>query len=225
MNYEDIMKEYRKDFEIICEKLKKEFDKLDNKIKRLYYKTKKPVPIKTRVMKIRGTTYNIAINDLNISKDLGKVYFILHPFIITNDLSSEKRVSIVFTENNIGETMILIVEPHLLKRYRERYLNLESDEITYEELVSEFLKKNQSYLNIEYFPVYDKKDPEKIIVTRTMSKVKDGVVFGRVESKNIIRLITFISNEQVRESDQGDYVEGGYYDKLLERYKNLTESM
>lgn len=224
MSCADIIKEHKKDEEIIEDKLTEILGDIKYKIKKIYDRTKKPVPIIDRKLKIRGTCYNIAINDIGSpGEGVKKSSIIHHPYIITNDIWSGNKVAMFFIESchkYETKTLVMLLEPHLLSRYRERYLKLEPGEIAYEELVSTFLKRNRSYFNLEYFPIFDKKDPNKLIDVRTMSKMKDGVVFGRIEPTGIVRFITFIINSQVRKSDQEKYLEDGYYDRMVKLFQD-----
>lgn len=225
MSCADMIKEHKKDEEIIDEKLMEILNNNKYKIKKIYDRTKKPVPIIDRKLKIRGTNYNIAVNDISSPKEeIKKSLIQYHPFIITNDIWSGNKVAMFFIESCAryeSKTLVMLLEPHLIKRYRERYLeSVQPEKVTFEDLVSTFLKRNRIYFNLEYFPVFDKKDPKKLIDIRTISRMKDGVVFGRVEPTGIVRFITFINNSQVRKSDQGKYVENGYYDKMVKLFQD-----
>lgn len=225
MSCADMIKEHKKDEEIIDEKLMEILNNNKYKIKKIYDRTKKPVPIIDRKLKIRGTNYNIAVNDISSPKEeIKKSLIQYHPFIITNDIWSGNKVAMFFIESCAryeSKTLVMLLEPHLIKRYRERYLeSVQPEKVTFEDLVSTFLKRNRIYFNLEYFPIFDKKDPSRLIDIRTISRMKDGVVFGRVEPTGIVRFITFINNSQVRKSDQGKYVENGYYDKMVKLFQD-----
>lgn len=222
---DDMILRTKKDEEIIDEKLMEILDNNKYKIKKIYDRTKKPVPVIDRKLKIRGTSYNIAVNDISSPKEEIKRSLIqYHPYIITNDIWSGNKVAMFFIESCAkyeSKTLVMLLEPHLIKRYRERYLeSVQPEKVTFEDLVSTFLKRNRIYFNLEYFPIFDKKDPKKLIDIRTISRMKDGVVFGRVEPTGIVRFITFINNSQVRKSDQGKYVENGYYDKMVKLFQD-----
>lgn len=53
-----------------------------------------------------------------------------------------------------------------------------------------------------------------------MSKVVDGVVFGRIEPNGLVRFLTYINHELVRESDQKEYLKGEHFDNNIEFFKD-----
>lgn len=126
MSCADMIKEHKKDEEIIDEKLMEILNNNKYKIKKIYDRTKKPVPIIDRKLKIRGTNYNIAVNDISSPKEeIKKSLIQYHPFIITNDIWSGNKVAMFFIESCAryeSKTLVMLLEPHLIKRYRERYL-------------------------------------------------------------------------------------------------------
>lgn len=53
-----------------------------------------------------------------------------------------------------------------------------------------------------------------------MSKVVDGVVFGRIEPNGLVRFLTYINHELVRESDQKEYLKGEHFDNNIKFFKD-----
>lgn len=221
MNPQDLVKEYERDYDEMCDLISADLLSRIGKIKKIYSRTKSPIPIIDRKLKIRGTNYIIPIRDITEPDDVYKSNILIHPYIITNDKVTGNKVVLFFINmcHDYKEiTIPIVIEPYLLSRYRERFLKKEPGTISYEELASMFLKRNRSFFNLSYSSVFD--DNGKVIDVRTMSKVVDGVVFGRIEPNGLVRFLTYINHELVRESDQKEYLKGEHFDNNIEFFKD-----
>lgn len=64
MNPQDLVKEYERDYDEMCDLISADLLSRIGKIKKIYSRTKSPIPVIDRKLKIRGTNYIIPIRDI-----------------------------------------------------------------------------------------------------------------------------------------------------------------
>lgn len=92
---------------------------------------------------------------------------------------------------------VYVYENHLLDRYRERYLGLDSSEISFEDLVHKFMRDMGSEVSTIRKTGTTKTGQEKF-----ECRMDDGIYFGVVEDDQKHRFITFITEDMATREGQ-----------------------
>lgn len=202
-------------------------------IRNLRKKKWEPVKIKTRSILIGDIRYyaTITVWRDKLTKDirLNQLFY----SISTDSVGKKIIIQYVYRDldtdfdTNHGDydvvnlyflDFIYIYENHLINRYRERYLGLKPEDISFEEVCEKFMsgKENEAAI-IKFIPHTVKNKRKELEIRR-----KDGVYFGVMNEEDPmkIRWITYITSEMATREGQ-EFIR----EKAGKKLENVFETM
>lgn len=224
MSSREMLVEFERDYLIIAKRIEAYVMKhLKTKIMKIWNRTHQAVPKKDTIkMKVGNNTYYIIASfqpypgcktgDLMYCNNI--TYTILENFE-----SGQKNVVYFPTpgESDILGGKVLLYESHFIKRYRERFLGVGTDEISFLEVVDKMLRRNHTTpITFHNNPKYPDLNLE--------SCMEDGVGFGRIGDSGIMRFITFISMDMLRDYQVPRVGEGSVLDQSYQEYLDFKET-